>query len=264
MSKIASTTSNNLLEKYSDQLKLAMPAYLEDKQVLRAFKTCISSTPHLKECEPHSTLKCVFEAAQLGLSPGLLQHVFLIPRRQNTGKFLCTLVIGYRGMLELIYRSGLVIEIAPREVYENDDFLWEEGQTPRCEHIPCQNADRGDLRGVYVRTRLKGVATPHPFLYMQKWEIDEIKAKSPSSRHKGSPWQTHYVEMAKKTVIRRLFKSLPLTPNLSKAIVVDELSETSTPTIQQDYISQDVPELDEGEGSEAPIPSAVENLTKCL
>ena len=54
-----------------------------------------------------------------------------------------------------------------------------------------------------------------------------IRDKSPSSR--SGPWVTHYEEMGKKTVLRRLCKLLPASVELQRAVEVDELADSGIP-----------------------------------
>jgi recombinational DNA repair protein RecT len=61
---------------------------------------------------------------------------------------------------------------------------------------------------------------------MSKDEIDTIKERSAAwgawlKYKKVCPWNTDYDEMAKKTVFKRLSKWIPQSPELQKAIDID-------------------------------------------
>jgi hypothetical protein len=58
---------------------------------------------------------------------------------------------------------------------------------------------------------------------MSRAQVDAIRAQSKAGN--SGPWQTHYEEMAKKTVIRRLFKYLPVSIEIQKAVGLDEQAE---------------------------------------
>jgi len=55
---------------------------------------------------------------------------------------------------------------------------------------------------------------------MSRSDVDKVRAQSKAGNY--GPWQTHYDEMAKKTVIRRLFKYLPVSIELATAVAMDE------------------------------------------
>ena len=48
------------------------------------------------------------------------------------------------------------------------------------------------------------------------------------------PWVTHFEEMAKKTALRRLFKYLPVSLEIQRAVVMDESNERG-PIIDGEY-----------------------------
>jgi recombinational DNA repair protein RecT len=54
--------------------------------------------------------------------------------------------------------------------------------------------------------------------YMTSPQIRRIQSRSPAGG--SGPWVTDWEEMAKKTVIRRLFKLLPLTNEVAKAVEI--------------------------------------------
>jgi recombination protein RecT len=102
-------------------------------------------------------------------------------------------------------------------VYENDVFMYEYGLKEDIKHIPCMD-DRGKIIAVYAVAILKDGG--HQFDVMSKAEVDNIRNSSKSKDN--GPWVTHYEEMAKKTVLRRLFKWLPCSVEMQKAVILDE------------------------------------------
>ncbi len=64
--------------------------------------------------------------------------------------------------------------------------------------------------------------------------MEKIRAQSPVA--KSGPWVTHFEEMAQKTVIRRLFKYLPVSVEMARAVGLDEAAERSK---QSDAIDAD-------------------------
>jgi recombinational DNA repair protein RecT len=104
-----------------------------------------------------------------------------------------------------------------RVVYKNDVFKVTKGSDSKIIHEPDYFSDRGELKGGYwIATLLNG---QKPFGVMPIQRINEIKARSESVKSgKGSPWDTDFNEMAKKTILNWGFKSLPKT-NISASVL---------------------------------------------
>ena len=74
---------------------------------------------------------------------------------------------------------------------------------------------------VYAVARLKDGGVQ--FEVMSRADVEKVRALSKAGS--SGPWVDHFDEMAKKTVIRRLFKYLPVSIELQKAVVMDERAE---------------------------------------
>lgn len=212
-------------DKFKNQLLCAIPTslgkYLTPDRICRLIFTEFKTNPMLLQCTQPSLFGCIIRSAQLGLEPGNgLGHAYLIPfsnRKKNTKE--CTLIIGYRGLLDLARRSGKLISISAQVIYEKDIFEFEYGLNQKLKHIPAQG-DRGKMIGAYAIAHLKEEGIQ--FEVMWKEEIDKIKASSQSASSSYSPWHTHYDEMARKTLIRRIFKYLPSSIEMQEAVILDE------------------------------------------
>lgn len=208
------TQVRHLLENKKADLAMALPKHLTTDRLLRVVLTACNKTPKLLECTRESLLACVMDCASLGLEPdAALGRAYLIPYGQK-----CTLVIGYKGLADLAYRSGMVDSLDAFAVHEGDVFGLTLGSTPQIEHVPTLE-DPGAFTGAYAVARLKGCSIPK-FAYMSKSEIDGIRARSKAAN--SGPWVTDYEEMAKKTVLRRLMKLLPLSVEFADAISKDQ------------------------------------------
>jgi recombination protein RecT len=84
-------------------------------------------------------------------------------------------------------------------------------------------SDRGEYRGVYAYVRMNSGET---VIEWMSWDdVMVVRSKSPSvQRGKQSPWDDFAGEMARKTVLRRLMKRLPLDsmPQVAHAATLDE------------------------------------------
>jgi recombination protein RecT len=208
--------------KLKQQLADALPRHMTPDRMVRIALTELRKTPKLQECEPISVIGAIVQCAQLGLEPGnSLGHAWLIPYyNTKAGKYQCQFQIGYRGMIDLARRSGQVISIFASEVCENDLFEFEYGLEQKLRHVPCRTS-RGHVIYYYAVAHLKDGG--HQFVVMSHHEVDTIRKQSKAAS--SGPWVTHPDEMGKKTVIRRLFKYLPVSIEMQQAITHDERGE---------------------------------------
>lgn len=209
-------TISGMLGRMKGEMSAALPKHLTPERLTRIALTELRKVPKLQNCDAISLMAAIMQSAQLGLEPGgSLGHVYLIPYG-NT----CQFIIGYRGMIELSRRSGQIVSLTAHEVYENDKFEFEYGLNEKLSHKPALG-ERGNLVGVYAIAKIVGGGYQMDF--MSKSDVDKIRARSKASG--SGPWVTDYEEMAKKTVIRRLFKYLPVSIEVQKAVQTEERAE---------------------------------------
>lgn len=219
------------------QIKAALPAHMTPERMARIATTEMRKVPKLQQCDPLSFIGAVIQCAQLGLEPGnALGHAYILPfekRRKVDGQWKTVgveaqVIIGYRGMIDLARRSGQVQSLEARAVYQGDKFKVVLGLDSTVEHEPdWQNAHRVDpqkLTFVYAVAKLKDGGTQ--FEVMSRAEVDAIRARSKSKD--DGPWVTDYAAMAIKTVVRRLFKFLPVSIEIQHAVSLDERAEVGS------------------------------------
>lgn len=215
------------------QMSLAMPRHMTADRLMRIALTEVRKVPALGKCNVQSFMGAIMQCAQLGIEPGAaLGHAYLLPfgnGKASDGLANCQLIIGYRGMIDLARRSGQIISLNARSVHANDTFSYAYGLDETLEHIPA-TGDRGDLTHVYAVAKLKGGGIQ--FEVMSKADVLKVKASSKAGNN--GPWVSHFDEMAKKTVIRRLFKYLPVSIEMTQAVVLDEKADAG---IDQDNAS---------------------------
>ena len=206
------------------QIALALPKHMTAERLARIALTEVRKTPALAKCDQASFLGAIMQCAQLGLEPGgALGHAYLLPfENRKKGITEVQFIVGYRGMIDLSRRSGQIMSIEARAVYEADQFDVRLGLNSDQVHVPAWDAqDRGPLRFVYAVAKLKDGGTQ--FEVMSRVEVERVRAKSRAANN--GPWVDHFEEMAKKTVIRRLFKYLPVSIELAQAVALDEQAE---------------------------------------
>lgn len=182
------------------QFKAALPKHLTPEKFVRVALTAINRTPKLLECTKESLMECLLDLAQLGLEPDNRQS-FLIPYGNKA-----TLIISYKGLVELARRSGEIADIHSDCVCKNDFFEYSFGNDSKLIHKPAI-ADRGPVIAAYSYVRLKDGTSS--FEVMNKEEVDEIRKRSKAGQ--AGPWVTDFNEMSKKTVFRRHSKWLPVS-----------------------------------------------------
>lgn len=203
-------------ETMKKQFALALPKALPVDRFLRCLMTTINRDPKLLDCDRDSVLAGAMTAAQLGLEiDPALGRAYLIPYK---GK--AQLIIGYKGYVDLAYRSGQLAGLQAEAVYEADHFSYALGLDPKLEHIPADLEDRGPLKFAYAVASLANGGKA--WRVLNRAQVMKHKKSSQSAGSSYSPWTTHEEEMWRKTAIRALSSILPLSPELRDAVVVDE------------------------------------------
>ena len=150
--------------------------------------------------------------AQLDLEPNTPSGLaYLIPYGRE-----CQFQVGYKGLLQLMYRSGAIASFNADVVYrgelERGLFRYTSGIHPNIEHEidlldnSARSGDPKDIVAAYAAVTLKS-GEPVMRLVTKK-EIDQARAQG----GRNSPaWRDHYAAMAIKTAIKRLAQWLPQT-----------------------------------------------------
>lgn len=209
------------LQKMQPQLLAALPSHIKAERMIRVALNAVRRNSKLLQCDLRSLLGAVLQSAQLGLEcDGLLGEAYLVPFKREV-----TLIPGYRGLLKIARQSALISTISARVVYANDKFDYEFGLHERLHHVPSRDSDWGGLIYVYAVAHMKDGGWQ--FEVMSLAEVEKIRDSSQgfqASKKFGftTPWDTHFPEMAKKTVLRRLCKMLPGSIELQRVVMMDE------------------------------------------
>lgn len=208
-----------LIRTMEPEIKKALPSVITPERFTRMVFTALSSNKKLQACTPESFLGAMMQAAQLGVEPNTpIGQAYLIPYG-NQVQFQ----LGYKGLIDLAYRSGEVQSIQAHEVHENDIFEYELGLNPKLKHVPAMK-DRGQVILYYAVIKLKNGG--EGFEVMSREDVDQF-ARAKSKTYKNGPWQTDFDEMAKKTVLKKVLKYAPLKSDFAKQVKEDETIKTS-------------------------------------
>ena len=205
----------DVIQAGAKQFATALPKHINTDRFVRIAITTIRQNPKLAQCSQESLLGALMVSAQLGLEPGTLGQCYLIPYGRE-----CQFQIGYKGMIELLRRSGQLKDIYAYSVYENDDFEITYGLDRNLIHKP-NLANKGNFLGCYCVAILKDGAKA--FEYMTKEEI-ETHAKKFSKTFGNGPWKTDFEAMSHKTVVKKMLKWLPLSVEFLENIEKDDKS----------------------------------------
>lgn len=210
-----------LLKDNWEQISALVPQHMTSARLFQMSVNAINHTPELLEASPETLLSCVMKCAALGLEPSAvdgLGNCYILPYR-NHGRMEAQFILGYTGMLRLIRNSGQIESIEARVVREGDVFEFEYGLDEKLRHVPSLSSN-GEITHVYCLAKFKDGG--HYMEVMTKDEVDAVKKRSRAS--KNGPWVTDYEAMARKTVIRRSFKYLPVSVAAQEAVAADEMT----------------------------------------
>ena len=178
---------------------------------------------------PNSLQGAVLNVAAIGISLNpASQHAFLVPR----DKQIC-LDISWRGLTKLATDCGAIKWAKAELVYENDKFTWR-GPSEAPMHEADPFSDRGEIKGGYCIAKLPDGSVMTDVMPVA--EINKVRDTSQAYKAGGGPWVNWYEEMAKKTLVKRAYKSWPQSTNrerLDKAVEVLNQSEGTPYTIEQ-------------------------------
>lgn len=212
----------DVIQAGAKQFATALPKHINSERFVRIAITTIRQNPKLAKCNQESLLGALMVSAQLGLEPGTLGQCYLIPfENKKAGTVECQFQIGYKGLIELLRRSGQLSDIYSYTVYENDDFNIEYGLSRTLVHKP-NFTNRGEIKGFYAVAILKDGAKA--FEYMTKDEITKHEEKYRKGSYKNDVWNKNFEEMAQKTVVKKLLKWLPISVEFLEMAAKDEKS----------------------------------------
>ena len=229
-----------LIEKSKGQFAMALGGATPQQRMQNAERfarlclTAFRQTPKLMQCDPYSVLGAMMTCAQLNLEPNTPQGLaYLIPYNRE-----CQFQVGYKGLMQLMYRSGAIAsfnaDVVYRQEVEQGLFEYESGISPRISHkIDLLNPEARtgkpeDVIAAYAAVVLK---TGEPIVRLvTKMEIDQARALN---RGNSPAWRDHYAAMAIKTAIKRLSAWLPVT-KVADAFAAEEATAPAEAVVEQE------------------------------
>jgi recombination protein RecT len=244
-------TVSDLLNKYKEQIAMALPRHLTPERMIRVALTAVSRSEKLQKCSPATIAGCVVQASILGLEPdGVLGEAYLVPfwnskaanGKGGKGAYECQLQPGYQGLIKLVRNTGELKMIDVQEVCANDEFDFEKGMDPYLRHKPAAG-DRGEVLKIWAGAVLTNGGKQFEVMTLQEiedhrdkyskgafvWENGRKVTDSKGDPVLQGPWRDSPEWMYKKTVLRKLVKLLPKSAQAQLAVALDERAEIGIP-----------------------------------
>lgn len=212
------------LDRMKDQIALVLPPHVTPEKFMRIALTAIQQQPALLGADRKSLFAATMKSAQDGLLPDGREAAFVVYRTKNRDTSRYEDKVQYLpmvfGVLKKVRNSGELKSIAANVVYEKDEFRYFVDDVG--EHVLHEPnvlvEDRGRLLAVYAVATTKDGGR-----YVEVMSRGQIEQVRQVSRAKDSgPWVQWYDEMARKTVIRRLSKRLPMSTDLEQVLRRDD------------------------------------------
>lgn len=205
----------DLIDRNAPELDKLLGPSLTVEQFKTAAMTYLRMQPKLYECNPYSVVGGLRLGAQLGLSLGPLGHFYLVPHKAEA-----VFILGYKGMVELAYRSNKVRRVSASVVREGDRFEFRYGTRAVLDHVPSGPPGDREWVAVYAVAELTNGGKPFEVLYPE--DVEARRKRSAAAKLNTGPWMTDTESMWRKSAVRALQKWLPQTPESAKAVEQDE------------------------------------------
>jgi recombination protein RecT len=277
------------LAKRAVNFQHVLPAHISVEKFQRTVITAIQADPDLLFADRRSLLLACMRLAQDGVLPDKREAALVIFKERRLDKttnnwheykIVQPMVMVY-GLRKKILQSGEVKDIKCNVVYRKEDaegyFEYEEGTDAVLKHRPLfdltleETEDSEIICAYSIATYADGSKS---YEVMRRFEIDRIRQRSQTGAvgrvyqygpnkdkpipPKG-PWVTDFAEMAKKTVMRRHSKTLPMSGDILTDSETDELTSARSAAAALGMALPDDPLLlethDEDEEGGAVIPS---------
>jgi recombination protein RecT len=234
----ADTTINDLrflLEKYKDQIAVALPKHITAERMMRVALTAFGRNPLLAKCSATSICGALVQASILGLEPdGMSGECFLIPYwSTKVGGYECSMQAGYKGLVKLARNSGEISMIDAQPIHENDEFSFQKGSETFWFHRWDPRKDRGPIYGYWAGYKLKDGGAN--FEYMSVAEIEDHRDRYSQGAYRKErgqfvlengakvlqgPWKDSPDWMFRKTPLVQVLKLAPKSIELRTAMTL--------------------------------------------
>lgn len=232
-------TVNNMQSEFAR----ALPQHIPSDRFTRIAVSAINSNPDLlsPEIDRRSLYAAVMKAAQDGLVIDGREAALVTFKTKEGVKAQYMPMVA--GIMKKMRNSGEISNISTGLVYRNEydqgRFKYVKGDTESLSHDPILFEEKGALIGVYAVVTLKDGNKVRAF--MDKTQIEKVKAVSRSATSPYGPWVKWYDEMAEKSVLRKVSKLCPMSSDLDRVFQNDD--ETVDLSGPQETVNHDTGEI---------------------
>jgi recombination protein RecT len=204
--------------------------FMTPEAMFRMATLACARQPLLYRCTLSSILRALIDAATLRVRPGGLNgRGYLVPRKNNKvtpSVYEAHFDPGWRGLCDIARRSGVIKTIGAEAIRENDDFDFYYDPLPKLKwkRLRGGTEDR-PITGAFAVALLTDGA-----IQIEVLESEDLAQIMNSSAAKDSgPWQDWKGEMARKSVVKRLCKYLPVPDDydvMERALAASDSADT--------------------------------------
>jgi recombination protein RecT len=189
----------------------------------RIVLTAVRMNPDLNRCTVQSVLGAAMQAAQLGLTPGVLGECWIIPyKNRDTGLLEAQYQNGWKGLTALAWRAGFGVRA--HAVHRGDRFSYSLGLEPGLVHEPADE-DRGEAFKWYAVVTDRQTGRVAGFAVVDKAHVE---LRRQFGRSANSPaWRNWYSEMALGKAVREALRTVPMTTELAEALASEGVVRTT-------------------------------------
>lgn len=241
----AADKMRGFLKTQATEIALIAPSHIS-AQTFIAITTDVLARDELllqaARANPVKLVAALMKAARLGLEPGT-EEFYLTPRKVK-GQWEILGIVGYQGIVKMIYNAGAVSSVVVETVREGDRFEYSPGRDERPNHTVNWTSDRGDLALVYAYAVMKDGATSK-VVVLNRTDIEKHKAASDSAKSDYSPWVKWPEAMWMKTAARQLGKWVPTSAEVrGTGATLAAPAAATTATVVDDHDLDDDPATD--------------------
>ena len=193
------------------QFAAALPKHVSPERFVRVVMTAVQMTPALLNADRRTLFASAMKASQMGLLPDGREGAIVTFKDQ--AQFMPMVA----GIMKMVRNSGEISTWSVQAVYENDNFDFCLGDDEHITHKPALTG-RGKIIAVYSIVSMKDGEKSREVMSVE--DVKAIRARSRSGN--SGPWVSDFAEMAKKTVVRRHAKRLPMSTDLDDVLRADD------------------------------------------